>query len=127
MGPRIRSLRSEPAGSSSNQTKIKIPKKGILILVALVGLYNSHTKSIQSHAFLVILLGPFHFAGATFRTFGSLGTMCLRGIPDNSPALCLAHLLIVFVSDTGKNKNPHLGICISGGPGRTRTDTPCRT
>ena len=39
-----------------------------IYLVALVGLYNSHTKSIQSHAFLVILLGPFHFACATFRT-----------------------------------------------------------
>ena len=25
----------------------------------------------------------------------------------------------------GQNKNPHLGILISGGPGRTRTDTHC--
>ena len=32
-----------------------------------------------------------------------------------------------FSSDTGKNKNPQTGILISGGPGRTRTDTPCRT
>ena len=37
----------------------------------ITGLYNSHTKSIQSQMLLVILLGPFHCADATFRTCGS--------------------------------------------------------
>ncbi len=34
-------------------------------------MYDSHTKSIQSQMLLVILLGPFHYADAAFRTLWS--------------------------------------------------------
>ncbi len=55
-------LRSEPVGSSSNQTKIKIPKKGILILVALVGLEPTLLAELdfESSASTNSATGPWH-------------------------------------------------------------------
>ncbi len=50
-------------------------------LVALVGLYNSHTKSIQSLAFLVILLGPFHCATLRSEPVGSSSAQTKIKIP----------------------------------------------
>ena len=77
--------------------------------MALVGLYNSHTKSIQSLGLLVILLGPFHFAGAAFRTGRLPRHKCLWGIPDNSPVLALGsftHCLRPPRNDNINKKHP---------------------
>ncbi len=74
----IKAKRSEPVGSRPPRT-LPIFMRGIktplqwrgIFWWRLVGLYNSHTKSVQSLGLLVILLGPFHFAGVAFRTDGS--------------------------------------------------------
>ena len=66
---------------------------------------NSHPKSNQSRLLLVILVGPFHCAANE-----------LPLVPNRR-----------FSSDRAKIKTTKMVVYIFGGPGRTRTDTPCRT
>ena len=69
-------------------------------------------------------MGPIHYVRLElrFNSFSSTDvpnlrfprhTRCLWGIPDNSPALCLAHLLIVS-SEPPKIKNAHNGRFVMG-------------
>ncbi len=66
---------------------------------------NSHPKSNQSRMLLVILVGPFHCAAKE-----------LPLVPNRR-----------FSSEGAKIKTTKMVVYIFGGPGRTRTDTPCRT
>ena len=93
-------------GSSSDTGKIKIPVWGFVFLVALVGLCMP--------TFAVALWVPFAPYGSNVARKGA----CFHQLSART---------VGSSSDTGKNKNPRLGICIFGGPGRTRTDTPRRT
>ena len=57
--------------SSSDTGKIKIPVWGFVFLVACTDCIIPIQNQTNRKMLLVILLGPFHFAGATFRTVGS--------------------------------------------------------